>query len=318
MSRPLRRFVIGASALTCALAMVPSEALAQRARARAPAPAGSRQAVARPPAHRPAYPAHQPYYRYYRPYYGYGYGYYRPYYPYYYQPFAWSVAFGWGYGYYGAYGYPGYPYGGPYYQGYYDYDDASARIEVTPRDAHVFVDGYFVGSVDDFDGVFQRLRVRSGEHTLEIFKEGYRTIRERMNFTRGETYRVRFTMEPLAAGEAQPPRPAPAAEAAAPDAPARDERPGRMRAAPVPPRGSVQVQGEGGALAIRVQPDGATVLVNGERWDAGDGQGPLVIHLAEGTHQIDVQKEGYRPYSAEIRVRRGETVPLNISLRADR
>lgn len=302
MSRRLRRYVIGASVLAFALAMVPSEALAQRGRGSAPA--GSRQAVARPPAHRPVYPSHRPYYRYYRPYYGYGY------YPYYYQPFYWGVGYGWGYGYYGAFGYPWYPYPGQYHPAYYDYDEASARIEVTPRDAQVFVDGYYVGSVDDFDGVFQRLHVRSGEHTLEIYKEGYRTIRERVNFVRGQTYRVKFTMEPLGAGEAQPPRPAPD-----PNAPARDERP-RMRAAPEPSRGAVR--GDGGALAIRVQPDGATVLVDGERWEARDGREPLVIHLAEGTYQIEVQKEGYRSYTAEIRVRRGETVPLNISLRADR
>lgn len=190
-------------------------------------------------------------------------------------------------------------------------NEASARIEVTPNDAQVFVDGYFVGSVDDFDGVFQRLHVRAGEHTLEIYKEGYKTIRERMDFRRGETYEVKFTMEPLAAGEPAPPRPAPAPDAA----PARDERPDRMRAAPVPPRGAVR--GEGGALAIRVQPDGATVLVNGERWDALDAREPLVIQLEEGTHRIEVQKEGYRPYTADIRVRRGETVPLNINLRRD-
>ena len=223
---------------------------------------------------------------------------------------------GWGYGWYDPFWSQRYPYPPPY-RGY-DYDEASARIEVTPKDAQVFVDGYYVGTVDDFDGVLQRLHVRAGEHTLEIFKEGYRTIRERVDFRRGETYRVKFAMEPLASGEAAPARPAPDPKAPArDDRPARDERPDRMRAGPVPPRGSV-VRGDGRALAIRVQPDGATVLVDGERWDALDGREPLIIHLAEGTHRIEVQREGYRAYTAEIRVRRGETVPLNISLRADR
>ena len=94
MSRRLGRYVIAVSALGFALAMLPSDALAQQ-RGRAPAPAGSRQAVARPPANRPShYPSYRSYYRpYYRPYYGYGY--YRPYYPYYYQPFYWGVGLGW-------------------------------------------------------------------------------------------------------------------------------------------------------------------------------------------------------------------------------
>ena len=35
-------------------------------------------------------------------------------------------------------------------------------------EASVYVDGYYVGVVDDFDGVFQRLRLEPGPHHLEI------------------------------------------------------------------------------------------------------------------------------------------------------
>ena len=54
-------------------------------------------------------------------------------------------------------GYPGY-YGGSYsgYTSSYR-DTGGLRLKVKPRDAQVLVDGYFVGTVDDFDGVFQRL-----------------------------------------------------------------------------------------------------------------------------------------------------------------
>ena len=74
-----------------------------------------------------------------------------------------------------AYGYPWYgaqwgpyPYPPPY--GYYGWIDASVRLEVTPRDAEVYVDGYYAGTVDDFDGTFQRLRVEPGQHDLEIYQ----------------------------------------------------------------------------------------------------------------------------------------------------
>ena len=209
-------------------------------------------------------------------------------------------------------GWSQYPYPPPPpYRAYYDHE-VSARIDVTPRDAEVFVDGYFVGTVDDFDGAFQRLHLSAGEHTLEFYKEGYRTIRERGDWQPGDTYRVKFAMEPLRAGEPQPARPKPdPATQKAQEAQDRG-RPG----APMPQR--PPVRGEGGALALRVQPEGAAVLVDGERWMPPEGPEPLVIHLEEGTHRIEVQKEGYRTYSAEIRVRRGETVPLNISLRVER
>jgi signal transduction histidine kinase len=39
---------------------------------------------------------------------------------------------------------------------------ASVRLEITPRSAQVFIDGYVAGTVDDFDGIYQRLRLRAG------------------------------------------------------------------------------------------------------------------------------------------------------------
>ena len=44
--------------------------------------------------------------------------------------------------------------------------DASVQFDVTPRQAEVFIDGYYAGIVDDFDGMFQRLRVEPGQHEI--------------------------------------------------------------------------------------------------------------------------------------------------------
>jgi len=115
----------------------------------------------------------------YPPYHG---GYYRPYYPYYgsyyyygypygYYPYGWglSVGFGWGYpyGYVGAgWGYPYGPYGAyayPYVSNY-----GGVKIEGAPKDAAVYADGYYVGTVDDFDGALQRLNLESGPHRIEV------------------------------------------------------------------------------------------------------------------------------------------------------
>ena len=83
--------------------------------------------------------------------------------PYYYYPYWNWYGYGFGFGYPYAWGpYPYYGY--PYYYGAYDYTGA-ARLEVKPREAQVYVDGYFVGVVDDFDGTFQRLNLEPGEHS---------------------------------------------------------------------------------------------------------------------------------------------------------
>src|SRR5262245_60806499 len=71
----------------------------------------------------------------------------------------------------GPWGYP-YPYRGGYRVG----PDGSVKLEVKPKQAEVYVDGYYAGVVDDFDGVFQRLRVQPGEHEIELYLDGYRAV----------------------------------------------------------------------------------------------------------------------------------------------
>ena len=84
-----------------------------------------------------------------------------------------SVYFGLGNGYlYGA-PYAGrvYGYAGPRYYGssiYY----GDIRLQVRPRNAAVYVDGYYAGIVDDFDGVFQRLTLEVGPHEIELEAPG--------------------------------------------------------------------------------------------------------------------------------------------------
>jgi hypothetical protein len=79
--------------------------------------------------------------------------------------------------YYGAGGY--YPYG--YTPDYYfnpipGHAYGGVRITGAPRDAQVFADGYYVGIVDDFDGIFQRLHVESGPHRVEVRAPGYEAL----------------------------------------------------------------------------------------------------------------------------------------------
>ena len=124
-----------------------------------------------------------------------------------------------GRGYYWAdpfwYGY-GYPFS-PYYQfpigaypypGYYRFDPGSAiRLEVSPKEAEVYVDGYYAGVVDDFDGVFQRLSIEPGEHDVTLYRDGLRTVHQRIYLTPRSTFKLKYKMEPLAPGDVAEPRP---------------------------------------------------------------------------------------------------------------
>ncbi len=240
-----------------------------------------------------------------------------PYYPYY--PFAFGL--GWGYG-------PWYPY--PYYgYPYYSVDPGgSLKLEVKPPQAEVYVDGYYAGIVDDFDGTFQRLHTTPGEHEISLFLDGYRAIHQKLYVQPNVTTKVKYEMVKLGAGEQPEPKPQP------PNPPPQNYDPGQnpypgppsTRRAPPQPREprnpgepgdprAAEVNGYG-TLSVRVQPGGADIMVDNEKWNGPEGQERMFIELPEGRHMVEIRKGGFRSYITDVDIRRGETASLNVSLRS--
>ena len=125
------------------------------------------------------------------------------------------------------------PYGPFYPYGPFRYaHEAELKLEINPKEAEVYVDGYFAGIVDDFDGAFQRLRVVPGQHDIVIYHEGYRSIREKLYLGPNSSRKLERSMETLAPGEANEAKPEPVA----PPDPPRDPRDPRNRGNPREPR----------------------------------------------------------------------------------
>ena len=109
------------------------------------------------------------------------------YYPRRWYPYGYGAFGGLGYFYYDPYTWYSYdpywsrPHQYHYYSssrqyGDYYYDTGELRLQVHPRHAEVYVDGYFAGHVDDFDGMFQGLRLEEGPYKIEIVAPGYETL----------------------------------------------------------------------------------------------------------------------------------------------
>jgi hypothetical protein len=60
------------------------------------------------------------------------------------------------------------------------------RLKVRPREARVSVDGYFAGTVDDFDGKFQKLQLEEGHHKIELLAPGYEPLSFDVRIVAGE------------------------------------------------------------------------------------------------------------------------------------
>jgi hypothetical protein len=109
-----------------------------------------------------------------------------PYRPYIYRP-SYRVGVVYGADGYYPYGYtprgyydpvPGRPYGG-------------LRITDAPRWARVFADGYYVGLVNDFDGIFQHLNLEAGPHRIEIEDDNFGAIAFDVYIRPGQTITYR-------------------------------------------------------------------------------------------------------------------------------
>ncbi|MEO5897899.1 MAG: PEGA domain-containing protein [Vicinamibacterales bacterium] len=118
----------------------------------------------------------------------YGYGRWMPGYGfglgYFYDPFAYGMysPYDTGYGYGGGYGGQGYSqsYGRSRATG-------QLRLKVKPEHGQVYVDGYYVGDVDSFDGVFQRMPIEAGTHRVEIRAAGFQPVTFDVMVIAGET-----------------------------------------------------------------------------------------------------------------------------------
>jgi hypothetical protein len=76
---------------------------------------------------------------------------------------------------------------------------------VKPKDAEIYVDGYYAGTADDFDGVFQRLHTEVGGTQSTIQLDGYRTVTQNVYVSPGSTTDVKLSLEQLAPGELNAP-----------------------------------------------------------------------------------------------------------------
>jgi hypothetical protein len=112
-----------------------------------------------------------------------------------YRPYVYRPSFGLGifYGSGGAWSYDDTP------SGYYDPTPGrlygGVRIINASRDAQVFADGYYVGLVDDFDGVFQHMNLEAGEHHIEIQEQGLDPIAFDIVVQPGQTMTLRADLD---------------------------------------------------------------------------------------------------------------------------
>jgi len=120
--------------------------------------------------------------------------------------------FPWYYAPYPYYSYPSYPYN--YYPAppAYSYVPPAPEVgylhlEVEPRDAHVYVNGQYLGPVQQFAGGAATLA--PGSYQVAVVAWGYRPFQQEVQIVVGQTSTTRVTLERDPAAPIPPPSPPP-------------------------------------------------------------------------------------------------------------
>jgi hypothetical protein len=186
---------------------------------------------------------------------------------------------------------------------------------VARKDAAVYADGFYAGTVDDFDGRLGALPLPPGGHGIVLHLEGYRTVRRNIYLRAASTFELHEVLERLPPGVMSEPPPI---SPRLPPPPAGTFTAPRT---PTPPYPSEVVVLElldavpFGRLDLLVHPPTAEVTVDGDRWDSSDA-GHLALQLRAGVHRVEVRQSGYRTFTTDLDILESTTVPLKISLRA--
>ena len=190
--------------------------------------------------------------------------------------------------------------------GGYEPGRGALRTLVTPKTAAVYIDGYYAGTVHDFDGPFQKLYIVPGEHEVQIVAHGHRVYEQIVVIDPGRTLELEDVLEPLAPsgasgppvhgspGGAPPPPPAPSTGA---------EESGSRIVAP-----------SFGRLLVRVQPPDAEVWIDGALWGSLAGMDAVTIHIGAGPHRLEIRRAGYQSFVSEVTIPAGATEALNVWL----
>jgi hypothetical protein len=206
-------------------------------------------------------------------------------------------------------------------------------VIVEPRDTKVYVDDYYAGVADDFDGIFQRLNLTPGRHDLSLKLDGYETLKVKLYVPLDHTIKIKHKMvrgsadtvtEQTIGDPADGERYARRADDDVEDDDRdygrdrrRDDDRDRRdddRYGSRDDRGddSWPARAERGTLRLDVSPADASIYVDG--MFRGTGQDLRRLTLPAGRHRLEVVRPGYRTVERDVEVQAGEDEEVDVEL----
>lgn len=247
---------------------------------------------------------------------------YNPYWPYYGSPF-------YGPHYYGMAYYHSWPfffghhyyryYQGQHYPGLKAPNTGPVDLNVSPKNAQVYLNGTLVGKARRFDGFPGYLWLPEGEHELILYMDGYETVVKNVEVVAGVKLETDINM---VKGESKSVTELSVARKKRMDERQRlydtysKDRPRKKLAKPAGEGAAPTVVVDSATLALSISPADAVIYLDGRFLGTASGLtargGTLTV--TEGVHTLEVMRPGYVSKKTTFEGIPGKTLKLAISL----
>jgi hypothetical protein len=173
------------------------------------------------------------------------------------------------------------------------------NLLVKPKGTEVKIDGDSVGQ-----SPFEEILLKAGPHHILVIR-GEEEEEADITINAGEEKTARFYPKEDEVAAVVAPVPEPAPEPAAKPEPAPEPEPQPEPQPPPPPAPPAE-----GILSVSANVENAEVNVDG----ASSGKVPLEKPFAAGPHVVDVNAQGYMPYSANVNIESGMVSTMDVKL----
>jgi hypothetical protein len=195
----------------------------------------------------------------------------------------------------------------PYDYWDWDYSEYRVILKVEPDDAHVLLNGKWIGEAYEFSTNNTALRLTSRSNELVIKKEGY--VEEAIDLYEYNTRKVVIRLKLLKDKDyTSPPKSKKPGKKVKPEE--AERKPGYKaktepeKELPPEPQEDIKESVKPIDVILEIQPEEASIYLNGTFWGIAPQGGKIEnLRLKPGKYTLEVVKPGYQDYKKELEVK---------------
>jgi hypothetical protein len=196
-----------------------------------------------------------------------------------------------------------------------EYSVYSIIFRIQPDDAHILLNGRFIGEVYEFSSVRSALKLTSKNHRIVIKKKGY--IEEEIDLSQysSRDIIVKLTMKPDPSPVNETPEEKPEIKFKKPEYIPKSE-PVKEPVMETKPEETSDLQIS--QIVLEIQPEDAAIYLDGKFWGIAPGSGKIEnLKLKTGTYILEVIKPGFQNFRKTIQVKGQKLIRITVILKKD-